>query len=306
MTLLSPVWDGYFDADELDDLARAVRPSTLCIDGNDLRVRVYEQAGDAPTVLVAHGLLGYGPVFARFHLPFWRRGWRVVQFDLPGCGESDGPRGALTVRDIMSAWRGVVAWAADAYGAPLFAMGNAEDGVVSYYALANHPSIAGLSVHTLFEYGDPAGAGWIRPPWAVRVVRVLLGVVTRQRPRTTLPGTWTIPWKHVFAGPDDAEYRRRLKADPFALQRGAAPLGYSLVKPFKPPVRFEDCETPVQVIISARSRLWPAGTIRAYAERLGGPRQIVEIDAPHWEMSREFHDAYCDRVMSWFDSVRNV
>ncbi|HUG14583.1 MAG TPA: alpha/beta fold hydrolase [Thermomicrobiales bacterium] len=306
MIELAPAWDGYYDPDERQDIQLAINVNTVTVDGNDLRVRVYEQHGDAPTVLVAHGLLGYGLVFARFHLPFWRRGWRVVQFDLPGCGESGGPRGAATVQDIMAAWLGIVAWAARTYGAPVFAMGNAEDGVVSYYALANHPSVGALSVHTLFEYGDPADPGWVQPPWAVRVVRVALGLLARNRPRTTLPGSWTIPFKHVFAGPDDADYRRRLKADPLALQRGGAPLGYSLVKRFSPPVKFEDCATPVQVIISTRSRLWRADAIRRSAERLGGPREIVEIDEPHWEMSREFHDMYSEHVMRWFDQVRDA
>jgi pimeloyl-ACP methyl ester carboxylesterase len=301
MIALSPVWDGYYDDDELEDLSRAMRLTTVRAGGEDLRVRVYEQEGDAPTVVVAHGLLGYGLVFARFHLPFWRRGWRVVQFDLPGCGESSGVRGGPTVQGIMAAWRDVVAWVRETYGTPIFAMGNAEDGVVSYYALANNPSVAALSVHTLFEYGDPDGVGWVRPRWMVRVLRVILGLATRLRPQTSVPGTWSIPWHHVFVGPDDGDYRRRLKRDPLSLQRGKVPLGYSIVSPFPPPVSFEACSTPVQVIISTRSRLWPASAVRRSAERLGGPREIVEIDAPHWEMNRAFHERYCAHAMKWFE-----
>jgi pimeloyl-ACP methyl ester carboxylesterase len=294
-------WAGYYEPDELAEITRAIHATTLESDGTNLRVRVYEQAGQAPTVLIAHGLLGYGLTFARFHLPFWRRGWRVVQFDLPGMGESSGPRGAATVREMMGAWRRIVDWAAATYDDPLVVLGNAEDGVSAYYALANHPQIAAFSLHTLFEYGDPGGVGWVQPQWLVRGLRPALRLATRVRPRMGLPGPWTIPYRHVFAGPDDAEFRQRLIADPLGLRRGYASLGYSIMEPFVPPVRFEDCTTPVQVIISARSRIWPASTVRRSAARLGGPREIIELDDAHWEMYRAFHERYCALVAAWFE-----
>lgn len=296
-------WHGYYDAGELAEIDAALQTTLVCSNGVDLHVRVYEQPGNAPTVMVAHGLLGYGLAFARFHLPFWRRGWRVVQFDFPGMGASAGTRGAATVPQMMTAWHDVVNWAAPRYGGPLFAVGNAEDGVLAYYALANNPAIAGLSTHTLFEYGDPHAVGWIRPPATRHAVRLVLGSLERVRPDLSLPGQWTIPWKHVFAGPDDAGYRARLANDPLCLRRGRVTLGRSLVTPFRPPASFEDCLTPVQVIISSRSRIWPAGPVRRSAERLGGPREIIELDAPHWETSRAFHDNYCALVAAWFERL---
>jgi alpha-beta hydrolase superfamily lysophospholipase len=301
MLAAAACWHSYYNPDELEEIDRAIRPATVRADDVELRVRVYEQPDSTPTVLVAHGLLGYGLAFARFHLPFWRRGWRVVQFDLPGMGESGGPRGAATVREMIAAWQAVAKWTGATWDGPLCVTGNAEDGVVAYYALANNPSVAAMSVHTLFEYGDPGGVGWVRPPWAVHGIRPALQLAARLRPGMGVPGAWTIPWRHVFAGAEDAAYRRQLAADPLSLRRGCASLGYSIMQPFPPPVRFEDCATPVQVIISTRSRIWPARTVRQSAERLGGPREIIELDAPHWEMSRAFHERYCALVVDWFE-----
>ena len=295
-----PHWHGYYDRDEIEEITRAIQTTTICSNGVDLCLRVYEQDGATPTVMIAHGLLGYGLAFARFHLPFWRRGWRVVQFDFPGMGESGGTRGAATVDAMIAAWRDVAAWAASHYGTPLFAMGNAEDSVLAYYALANDPAIAGLSVHTLFEYGDAHAIGWLHPA-AIRVIRPVFGTLEQLRPTLSLPGRWTIPWQHVFAGPDDAAYRRHLARDPHSLQRGRVTLGRSLITPRRPQVRFEDCTTPVQVIISTRSRIWPADPVRRTAERLGGPHEIIEIDAPHWEANRAFHERYSALVADWFD-----
>lgn len=296
-----PHWHGYYDADELDEICRALQPDRVCSNSTELRVRVYEQAAsDAPTVMVAHGLLGYGLAFARFHLPFWRRGWRVVQFDMPGMGESTGARGAATVDEMIVAWRDLVSWVAARYSGPRFVVGNAEDGVLAYYALANDPAIAALSVHTLFEYGDPHAAGWIHPA-AVRIIRPLFRSIERVHPGASLPGQWTIPWRHVFAGPDDSGYRKHLANDPCCLLRGRVSLGRSLITPRRPKAPFESCTTPVQVIISSRSRIWPAEPVRRSAERLGGPREIIELDAPHWDGSRKFHDDYCALVAAWFE-----
>jgi pimeloyl-ACP methyl ester carboxylesterase len=295
-----PHWHGYYDADEISEIYRALSSTTVRSNDNNLRVRVYEQDGDAPTVMVAHGLLGYGLTFARFHLPFWRRGWRVVQFDFPGMGESGGKRGAATVDEMMTAWRDVHEWTVSRYGGPLFAIGNAEDGVIAYYTLANDPTITALSVHTFFEYGDAHAVGWV-PPWAAGALRKSFRSLERISSDFSLPGQWTIPWKHVFAGTDDAAYRRHLASDPACLRRGKITLGRALLTPRKPAVAFEDCKTPVQVIISRQSRIWPAGPVRRSAERLGGPREIIELNAPHWDMSRAFHDDYCAHVMEWFE-----
>ncbi len=297
----APHWHGYYDADELDEIRYAIQTTAICSNGVNLRVRVYEQSGNVPTVMVGHGLLGYGLAFARFHLPFWRRGWRVIQFDLPGMGESEGTRGAATVQEMIAAWRDVSVWVAARFDSPRFAMGNAEDGVLAYYALANDPTIAGLSVHTLFEYGDVHAVGWIHPRAAVRVLRPVLGSLERVSTRFSLPGHWTIPWNHVFAGPDDKHYRKHLADDPLSLRRGRITLGRSLISEYATPVPFEACETPVQVIISTRSRIWPAGSVRHSAERLGGPHEIIEIEEPHWKNSRAFHDRYCALVATWFE-----
>jgi pimeloyl-ACP methyl ester carboxylesterase len=298
-----PHWHGYYDPDEVAEIESALRTTSIQSGTDRLCVRIYDQPGDVPTVLIAHGLLGYGLSFARFHLPFWRHGWRVVQFDLPGMGESTGTRGAATVPRMIAAWRDVAAWAVDRYPGPFAAAGNAEDGVVAYYALANDPAINALSVHTLFEYGDPHAVGWVHPA-LVRTLRPAFAAIERIYPRASLPGQWTIPWPGVFAGRDDARYRRHLAADRYSLRRGRVSLGLTLMTPRKPAVAFEDCTTPVQVVISRQSRIWPAGGVRSSAERLGGPREIIEIDAPHWEASRQFHDEYCRMVTSWFERWR--
>ena len=297
-------WGAYFDSDELELLERTVTRLHLDSGPHTLCIRHFPGTTDAPTVLIAHGMLGYGVPFARFHLPFIHAGFNVVQFDFPGMGYSTGRRGAGPIDALIRAWRAVFQWASAQFNGPLYIAANAEDGVLAYYALANEQRLTALSVHTLFEYGDPRGAYWLRPWPAFYAARAVLKTAAAYRPTTGVPGTWTIPWKHVFAG-DDADFRRLLLADASALQRGEASLGFGLLRSRSPRVPFEECATPVQVIASGESRIWPAELCRDTFQRLGGPKEYVELpNAPHWDMSRAFHDAYCQRVIDWFRSQR--
>ncbi|CAN5797916.1 hypothetical protein BH23CHL2_BH23CHL2_36310 [soil metagenome] len=297
----SDYWKQYLDPDEIATVEEASRTIEIQSSGIAVHVRCYIHDQPAPTVVIAHGMLGYGLAFSRFQLPFFRAGFNVVQFDLPGMGQSGGRRGSFAVPVLIQAWRDVIDFARHSFDGPIFLTGNAEDGVLAYYAAANDPDVAAISVHTLFEYGDPAGVGWIGPDWLVRIIRPVFALAARVRPTTGLKGTRVIPWQHVFAGPGDDRFRTLLAEDPLSLQRGEASLGYSLMRPLPPPVAFEDCRTPVQVIVSTHSRIWgPMPILRSYF-RLGGPKELVALrGSPHWEMNRQFHERYCNHVIGWF------
>jgi pSer/pThr/pTyr-binding forkhead associated (FHA) protein len=66
-------------------------------------------------------------------------------------------------------------------------------------------------------------------------------------------------------------------------------------------VRFEDCFTPVQVIASERNEIWPYEMVERNFKRLGGGKEMVTLrNAPQWDTTREFHEAYCEHVLRWF------
>ena len=76
---------------------------------------------------------------------------------------------------------------------------------------------------------------------------------------------------------------------------------YSLVKRQRPPVAFEDCRTPVQIIASEANRIWPLDLLRRSHQRLGGPKDLVVLPGkPQWESTADFHEAYCAHVLRWF------
>ncbi len=204
-------------------------------------------------------------------------------------------------RDIFTAWEAALDYAAARFGPSLYPMGVAEDGVTCYYVAANRPDVAAISVHTLFEYGDPGGVAWLGPPWLVRLKTVGLAVIKTLAPSATIPATRGIPFEDVFGGPGDEEFIARLTADPLALHGVQFRFNYSLMKRARAPVPFEQCRTPVQIIASEKNRIWPLKMLQRNHSRLGGAKDLVVLAGkPQWEANLEFHEVYCAHVIRWF------
>lgn len=297
----SDIWRHFYTPAEIDEIIDNSRTTTVISGNYPIHLRLYEQPHPAPTVVMAHGIIVYALLLQRMALPFYRAGYNVVHFDLPGAGQSGGPRGGCTMPEIMEAWKDCVAYARRNYAGPIFAMGNAEDGVTCYYALANHPDVSAISVHNLFRYGDPAGAHPIGSPSKVRLMTGLSAVARALWPTYTIPGIKAFNWNNVFPAPEDRKYIKLLEEDPLGLRRVMLRMAFSMLRPMAPDVPFEQCNTPVQVIASRKNAIWPYNTTVGYYNKLGGPKQLVSLrDKGQWELNVEFHTLYCGHVMRWF------
>jgi pimeloyl-ACP methyl ester carboxylesterase len=297
----SDIWRKFYTAAEIDEIVGNSEVTTVVSGSYPIHVRVYAQPGPAPTVIMAHGVIVYALLLQRMALPFFRNGYNVVHFDLPGIGQSGGPRGGCTMEEIMQVWKDCVAFAKRQFGGPIYAMGNAEDGITCYYALANHPDVGAISVHNLFQYGDPAGA----KPFGSRakIYAATYGgyLGTLLRPTFAVKGTKSFPWKDVFPRPEDQPFVKLLEQDPLGLKQVTFRMGHSMLRPRAPKVPFEQCRTPTQVIASKLNAIWPYETTVSYYERLGGPKELITLaDSGQWELNPQFHDLYCGHVMRWF------
>lgn len=299
-------WHRYYEPAEVAQILATTSFVTTVTSGRlPIHVRVCEQVQPerAPTVVMAHGMLVYGLALARLQLPFYRAGFNIVQFDVPGMGQSGGPRAGCTTKDIFAAWQSTLDYAARRYATPLYAMGVAEDGVTCYYVASTRSDIAAISVHTLFEYGDPDGSHWMGGRWAVRAKTAGLALAVKVMPTVTMPATKAIRYDHVFAGEGDELFVEQLTADPLGLHGVELRFAYSLMRRQRPPVRFEDCTVPVQIIGSTGNRIWPIELLRRSHRRLGGPKELVELPgAPQWESNRRFQEQYSEHVIRWFEA----
>jgi alpha-beta hydrolase superfamily lysophospholipase len=298
---MNDYWQQYYTPAEVHEILSNLSTTVVTAQRNPIHVRLYEQTGPAPVVLQSHGLLPYGLMLARLQLPFFRAGFTVVQWDLPGFGFSGGPRGGCTIPEVIATWKDLIDWTYQRYHAPIYTVGFAEDGVTCYYAAANDPRIAAMSCHILTEYGDPDNVHWQGSPWLVKLKTIGAGLASKVAPTFGIKATEAIPWDDVFGRPEDAEFRRLFENDPLRNEVFEFRMAYSMLKPMAPPVPWSECRKPIQLIASEKSQIWPYAMCVKYFQQLGGPKELITLAGkPHWEFDRAFDEQYCRHVIRWF------
>ncbi len=299
--LANDYWKNYYTPEEVDEIVSASTTTMIVSGGLPIHVRVYAQPAPAPTVIMSHGLITYGLILARLQLPFYRAGFNVVQWDMPGWGQSGGPRGGCTIEQGIRAWVDAVDWVTREFSGPYFCTGFGEDGTSCYYALANDSRIAAMSFHNLWDYRDPDIMHWRGPRWLLKAQRSALFFLRFLTPTLTFGMHWGVPWDHLFGRPGDSPYRTIFERDPLRNRGWQTPLAYSMMRPQAPRVPFEQCRTPVQLIASELNKLWPYRmNLRSY-QQLGGPKELITLEGkPHWEFTRAFDEMFCAHAIRWF------
>src|SRR4030088_1154645 len=96
-------WKTFYTPEEVAEIIAATS-STMIVAGHyPIHVRLYVRSLEAPTVIMSHPMLPYGLLLARLQLPFYRAGFNVVQWDLPGWGQSGGPRAKYPIPHLIPA-----------------------------------------------------------------------------------------------------------------------------------------------------------------------------------------------------------
>ena len=301
--LADDYWRQYFTSDEVAELEAAIRTTGVVYDDTPVHVRVYDNGPDAPVVLSPHGLIVYGFLCARLHLAFFRAGYTVVSWDLPGFGQSGGPRNGPTIGSMIEVWRQMIAWSASEFDRErVFVVGLAEDGVTGYYAAANHELVQAISLHHLIEFGDIENVAWVNPRWLRRVQGAGLAVLEKIAPWVQFDAEKAVPWEAIFSTPEDQAAYELYRRDPLRIERYNIHLARDLFRRRPPPVPFEECRTPVQLITSELNKIWPPAINERAHARLGGEKELVMLEGmDQWSVSQEFADAYAGHVMSWFE-----
>lgn len=299
--LADEYWKRYYTPEEVDEIKSSSTTTMILSQGLPIHVRLYEHDQSAPTVLVSHGFLTYGLALSRLQLPFYRAGFNVVQWDVPGFGQSGGPRSGCTVEQIIQVWKDALAWTENEYGGPIYTLGFGEDGTTCYYALANHPSISAMAVHNLWSYGGLEAMPWQGPSWLLRLKRMYLAVAHRIRPTHTVEMHEAVPWDDLFGPPGQWPYRETFENDPLRNYGYQYTLAYSMLRSRPMPVPFEECQTPIQIIASENNALWTYDLNLSSYKRLGGEKELVTLEGkPHWEWTREFDETFCDHAIRWY------
>jgi alpha-beta hydrolase superfamily lysophospholipase len=303
--LADDYWKKYYAKDYSDaDVHEIVQNSSTTMfesGGLPIHVRIYRQGHPAPTVVMSHGLLPYGLIMAGCQLPFFRAGFNVVVWDLPGFGQSGGPRAGCTIPEVIQTWKDALDFAQREFEPPYYTVGVAEDGVTCYYAAANDPRIAAMSLHILAEYGDPDNVHWLGSAWWIKVQSLFVRLAARIVPSYPIDAKKGVPWDGVFGRLEDSHFRQVFENDPLRLQHYELRLAASMMGRIMPAVPFEQCKTPIQIIASDRNKIWPYRMAVKYYNRLGGPKELVTLKGKvHWQFQRDFEETFCNHALAWF------
>jgi len=301
--LADAYWRQYFTKDEIGELERAIRVTGVIHGETPVHVRVYHHSDDAPTICAPHGLIVYGFLCARLHLAFWRAGYNVVSWDLPGFGQSGGTPNGPTIGVMIDLWRQMIDFASEEYGGrQVYVVGLAEDGVTSYYASANNPRVRAISLHHLLEFGDIDNVAWVNPRWMRYVQGFGLAVLEKVAPWATFNAEKAVPWEAIFSSPEDQAAYAIYREDPLRIKRYNVHLARDLFKKRVPPVSFEDCRTPIQLITSELNKIWPPHINERTYARLGCEKELILLEGlDQWAVSQEFNDLYAGHVMRWLE-----
>ena len=299
--LADDYWKQYYTPNEVEEIL-ANRTTTMFISGRyPIHVGLYLQRQSAPTVVMAHGMYVYGLTLARLQLPFFRAGFNVVAWDLPGMGQSGGPRGGCTILEFVHAWHDAIRFAHESFGDPLFTLGVAEDGITCYYASANSSRVRAISIHALLEPGDYEGMHWHGPHWWTRVLANSLRLGSITRPSMSRPSEGLVPLEWIFSGPGDQRVIQLLRQDPIGFNRVTLRMASMLGVRLPAPVPYEACQTLVQMIASEENRIWRYDRVLGNYQRLACPKQLVILPgAGQWEYNQQFHETYAAHVIRWF------
>ena len=303
--LADSYWRQYLTADEVAEAEEAIRVTGVIYGETPIHVRVYHRSDDAPTIAAPHGLIVYGLLCTRLHLAFWRAGYNVVSWDFPGFGQSGGPPYGPTIGSMIGVWQQMIDWASAQYrGEQIYVVGLAEDGVTGYYASANNPNVRAISCHHLLEFGDIENVAWVNPRWMRYVQGWGIAVIEKLAPWVTFNAEKAVPWEAIFSSEEDQAAYALYKRDPLRIKRYNVHLARDLFKRRRPPVPFEECRTPVQLITSELNKIWPPHINERTLARLGGEKELVTLHGlDQWSVSREFNDIYAGHVLRWFEQV---
>ena len=270
-------WQGYLEPADAAEFAGVARSTMLVAGGLPVHIRVLPRDA-AGVIVLAHGLRTYGLVLAALLLRLHRRGFTVVQVDLPGFGQSGGARGQTAAAHVREAIGRAIDFAAERAQSPIHLLGLGEECLAVYEACAR-PGIASASLHAVYDGTDDALAGT----------------------KTGSDGAVVLAPEAAFPAAADGAARRALAEDMLAVRSVPAELLRTLAVPLPGTPHLEASPVPIQIIASERSALLPYETAVHRFTRLRSPKDLVTLpEAFDWSQQPGFLDTYAGNVVRWF------
>lgn len=307
MSNTTDYWRVYFD-DSIIKRSDSIREEHVIVStGVDIHVDVYPHPDlNAPAIVFNHGAAGYCRLFAGLAQLLNDRGYHVVLPDQRGQGLSGGRRGDYTIAECVINIVDVAFWTKERFSSPLFLAGGSLGGALTYYAAAAGAPVDAIACLNLFDFGNGIDGIMIsRLAFLARISPIIKAMNIGARLLSPLyslriPFHWVGAFNRLMDDRDTA-FQAQWDADPVPSRMVTIrSLASSLIT--KPAIPFEHSNKPVLVINQMKDRMVnPLVTWHNY-DRLGSPKQYLEIPFGHWSSSPEFWGIMVDAFDDWFRS----
>lgn len=265
------------------------------------RIEVPQPRG---TVILVHGVGGYGRIVTGFGAPAVTAGYSVVAPDLPGYGLTRATWRGLTFDAWVDLVRDLAAREQSRTTGPVILYGLSLGGVTAYHAAASGAPVAGLIATTLADTTDSdVLATYSRFPVVGRIGMPLMRRLRLLTDLVPLPPRLTAKMNAISNNPNLAE----LCADD--------PLGGGALLPVRfwrtlasspPPVQpehFHAC--PVLVAHASEDRMTEIGLTRRFVSRISDAVELVELDkAGHFPVEQPGAAQLAEAVSTFLARIR--
>ncbi len=268
-------------------------PETLLLAVKGLKGRkhltIYPAANPtaSPSTIFIPGMRGHAGTYStlapsgNFLAALAEAGLNVVAVDLPGHGQSEGPRGLFTYHSIIETLRAAVGYALERFGTPVGVTGSSMGGILSLYAALEIPEIQAAAPMNVLDLRniDPAlhllRHRIIVPPTRL-LARMGAGPLLTWAP---VPVDAFLSTREVW---DDRRYARDWLRDPLSTSAYRTSSWISLFMTPDDKPALESLKTPTRILVGARDKVLPAGMTRDIFERLTCEKDLVILpDAGH-------------------------
>ncbi len=293
-------WKQYFDAETVAQ-AEALRQE-VCIPSTGVQIHmdVYEQLDrNAPVLIFNHGGGGYSRFFVPLALALHERGYTVIAPDQRGQGYSEGDRTDFTIGELVQNIVDVAQWARARYTGKIFMGGASVGGGLTYKAAAAGAPVDAIICHNLYNFGDPHDAlavSRFAPLRHIPGVPYFNGQMMRLGaallPGLRIPFAWLGAFEYMV-DERDTQFYPLWQRDPLPI-RGVSLRYMASTFTTPPAIPLEQNKLPVLVINQTRDRMVSPSVTKRNYDKLGGPKQYVEIDYGHWAIGPQFVGDYVE------------
>ncbi len=266
-----------------------------------LHIRVYESDREDPCIIFIPGITAHVGFYsdmipdADFMAHMSGEGFNVIGLDLPGHGESGGPRGLYTIAGLIECVSTLVDWIIENFNARIAIMGSSLGGILSPYLAHGEKRIKAIVAHNVADLKEELPIVTYRQQLLVAASKPAAPLLLKVN-APILPAWAVFDISHVWENPD---YHKIWRRDALCVWwYPASTLTDVLLNPGPKP-SLDEITTPILVVDGEYDWIFPVDYCRRQTGKFGGHKDFEIIEKAGHELPVEHMTAFA-HLTSWW------